>query len=176
MITVATDIEIDGVLYKDAPPEKLADAIEDMGEEFVEKAELVHRKSVFEILLELIRLTPVDSGRLRGSWTAFFAKHGAEDMYQNSLERPAPGQATTKTKFSPKAFAEGQADGEFIDQPFDTTIASNVVYSKYVERRLKFVLKALAKGQTWYKENFRNFYKAIGREHGIPDVDFKDNH
>ncbi|TAL42122.1 MAG: HK97 gp10 family phage protein, partial [Salinibacterium sp.] len=42
-----------------------------------EKASLVVRKVAFDLLRDIIRATPVDTGRARAGWTAWFDSTGA---------------------------------------------------------------------------------------------------
>jgi hypothetical protein len=144
-----------------------------MHADFVDKAQLVHRKSLFQILRYLIRICPVDTGRLRGSFTPFMDKYG-DTTYNKWMADAsmAPSQRKTPKKgFNQEAVADGKAQGQFIDQPMDTTIVTNVSYAEDADKKSGYISRLMAYADNQYNKNFSNFLEAAAKKGLIPAVD-----
>lgn len=169
MINVVADVDVKGIKIRAKNLNVLSNYFDDMHMRFAKGAALVHRKSVFEILIRILRLCNVDTGRLRGSFTPFMDVHGFNGydafMKQPSLDGDLPG------KFSDRAVQEGRSLGDFVDALLSTTISTNVVYASLVDQRSHFLVKALAWGDDRYNENFQAYFEAAYKAGWIPDVD-----
>lgn len=140
---------------------------------FVQKAILVHRKIVFMVLRYLIRICPVDTGRLRGSFTPFFDKY-SNSSYSKWLadSSMAPSDRKTPKKgFSQTSVQEGKNEGEFVDSDMETTIMSNVFYAGYADNTTNYLAKTLVYGDNVYNKTFGQFLDAAATAGWIPDVD-----
>lgn len=142
-------------------------------ERFEKAVVLTHRKSVFQILTFLIRICPVDTGRLRGSWTPFFDKYG-NASYQKWLADTSRASYPTKAPkrgFSQEQVQQGKADGTFTDQALATTISSNVKYAEYADAKVGFMARAVQWGQELYLKNFGALLDKSAEAGWIGDVD-----
>lgn len=166
-ISVKANVVMSGIGLKTGHLAILADRIEKMGDDWAKKALIVHRKSVLQILVKLIRFTPVDTGRLRGSWTPYFKEMGQSGMFMPYIGNPAPQQETTPVQFSSEAFREGQTEGFWKENGMVTTIGSNLIYAGTVEKAVHMVQKSLAWGRKQYRQNFERFFLATAKK-GAP--------
>jgi hypothetical protein len=161
------------IVLNDTTLEKVAQYFDEQHVEFVEKTQLVHRKIVFKILNFLIRICPVDTGRLRGSFTPLFDKYGNSSFARwiaDSSMAPYP-RKTPKKGFNPEAVQEGKDEGQFIDQPLDTTIMTNVAYAADVDATTGYIARMLVYGNEIYNSVFVNFLEAAAKQGMIPAVD-----
>lgn len=165
------DAYISGVKLEGDVIERLAAYVEDMGVDFARKVNIVHRKSVFQILVYIMRLCPVDTGRLRGSFTTFMDKYGYT-AFNNYAQQPAIGGADkdyTKKGFSILEFNKGKEAGEFIDAYLSTSIGTNVVYAGKVNNDNGFLTKALIWGDKRYRSNMEKFLLATSQAEVVTD-------
>lgn len=173
-IKIAYDMKLGDVTLKNSTLEKLAKWWDEQHEEFVQKSILIHRKTVFEILIKIIKTCPVDTGRLRGSFLPFLDKYGvggrANKVLQDSSQAPYPRE-TPKAGFDQQSVDQGKALGEFIDDALATTIASNVNYAMTAEKRTGFLGRSLIWGQKRYNDNFERFFEAAVKQGMIPPED-----
>lgn len=170
-IGIAYDMKLGDVTLKNSSLEVLAKWFDGQHEEFGQKAILVHRKTMFEILIKIIKLCPVDTGRLRASFLPFMDKYGAGNrgakVMQDASSANYPRE-TPKKGYDAAQVERGKTEGQFIDEALATTIASNVVYSMSVEKRVGFLGRALIWGQKRYNDNFERFFAAAVRQGMIP--------
>lgn len=141
--------------------------------DFVTKCQLVHRKLMFQILSYLIRICPVDTGRLRGSWTPFMEKYG-NTTYQKWMSDPSMAVSDRKTPkkgFSEQAVSEGRGEGQFVDSPMDTTIVSNVSYAEDADKKSGYINRLLAYADNIYNKTFSRFLESASKQGMIPSVD-----
>lgn len=171
---MAWDMKLGDIKLKNTSLEFLAKWFDEQHEEFVKKAVLVHRKTVFEILIKIIKTCPVDTGRLRGSFLPFLDKYGmgarAAKVLQDNSSAAYPRE-TPKAGFDQQAVEEGKTLGEFIDDALATTIATNVNYAMPAEKRTGFLGRALIWGQRRYNDNFERFFEAAAKQGMIPPED-----
>ncbi len=147
---------------------------------FERAALMIHRKTVFEILIYLIRLTPVVTGRLRGSWTPFLDKYGKQSFYARYLNDRALSGGRPKT-ITGRAMAtlggvvgmsavdEGKRLGFYLDNALLTTVGSNVVYAGSVNQKSHYLDKTVAQAQTLINKNFESFLEASRKAGWIPN-------
>lgn len=91
--------------------------------DFDGKLKDTHRKWVLMVDEYIVKYSRLDTGRSRGAWTPFMVNQGVD--YTRSM--PVGGD--------PAAFAEGQAEGSFLDQDFHTELVNNVEYVEVMDRR-----------------------------------------
>lgn len=165
------DAYISGIQMSDDVTERLAAYIEEMGVQFAEKVNIVHRKSVFQILIYLMRLCPVDTGRLRGSFTTFMVANGFNG-FSKYQEQPAIGgedKDYKKKGFSILEFNKGRDAGEFVSAYLATSIGTNVVYAGKVNNDNGFLTKALIWGDARYSKNMEAFLQATALREAVTD-------
>lgn len=165
---------------KDDTLELMAQYLEHGGERFAKAALKVHRKTVFEILIQLLRYCPVLTGRLRGSWTPFLDRWGKQSSYarflnDKSLVESAPKTVlgTVKAKIdkllSLDAVSQGKAQGFFADQGMITTIGTNVVYAAKVNAQSRYFTRAAISANFIINANFEQFLEAARKAGWVPD-------
>jgi hypothetical protein len=152
--------------------------------EFEKAALKVHRKTVFEILITLIRFTPVLTGRLRGSWTPYLDRFGKQSSYARYLNdkslvrnRPtsalAKGAAAIKKVLGIDEVSQGKSQGFFMDSGLVTTVGSNVEYAAKINAQSHYLDRATEDANRIINANFEQFLKAA-REAGWIPTDFSD--
>ncbi len=162
-----------GMILKNTTMEAVAKYFDGQHVRFVKGVSMVHRKSVFQILIRLMKLCPVDTGRLRGSWTPYMDDHGFGG-YVAFIDSPSEAPATRKTPkqgFSLSEYQKGKTQGDWLEQALDTTIGSNVAYAPYVEEKTNFLSKLLVWADMQYNNNMERFFDAAARQGWIPEVD-----
>lgn len=162
--------EISGIKLEGDVIERLAVYLEEMKVDFLVKAGMVHRKTIFQILTRLLRLCPVDTGRLRGSWTPFMDVHGF-NAYQKYLPTPSilGSLKHAFTRSFGKEVEEGKSLGSFVDAYLNTTITSNVVYAAKQNEINGYLTAALIWGDNRYKKNMEAFLMATARAEAVVD-------
>ena len=171
MTSLNEEARIGGISLDVDVLERLAAYIEDMGVQFEQKVAIVHRKTVYQILIRILRLCPVDTGRLRGSWCSFMRANGFTG-FEKFLTQPALGGAerkTPKTEPEPTHFSEGEALGSFVDAFLNTSISSNVVYASIVNDRQGYLTQALVWGDNRYKRNMELFLLTTAQKEAATD-------
>lgn len=172
-ITIANDMQLGTLKLTDARLEFMAKWFDNQHEEFIKKAMLVHRRTVFEVLIKIIKLCPVDTGRLRGSYLPYLLDRGQGGRASKIMQQKSGNEAQepSETEFDPQEVQEGIRLGQYVDDAMSTTIATNVIYAMPVEKRVGFLMKALVWGQRRYNDNFDRFFDAAKRQGMIPDDD-----
>lgn len=171
MTQIAYDMKLGDIKLKNSNLRFLAVWLDEQHQEFGKAAILVHRKTVLEILIRLILLTNVDTGRARGSWLPFLAKYGVDGAARANMrdESMAPSdRKTPKAGFSQQAVQDGMAEGRFIDDALETTIASNVNYIQKLADRTGFMNELLTWARLYYNTQFEEFFAAAARQGMIP--------
>ena len=169
--SVNEDARIAGIDLDSDILERLAAYMEDQGVQFAQKAGVVHRKSVFQILTRVLRLCPVDTGRLRGSWTTFMVARGFTG-FEKFMQQPSilgSDRVTPKRGFNSEEVSIGQRQGSFVDAYLNTFINSNVVYASTVNERQGYLTNALMWGDTKYKTNMEKFLLASAQKEAMTD-------
>jgi len=100
------------------------------GELFTDYYKIMFKQCVFQIHKYLIRLTPMQTGRLRGGWTGILNKYGID--YSAAM-----ADTSLLDHFIDKvdsvAIAEGMALSDFKDDDLYASIINNVFYGEFVE-------------------------------------------
>ena len=175
--TLKQEMYISGIRLEGDVIERLATYIEEMGVQFAEKVNIVHRKSVFQILIYIMRLCPVDTGRLRGSFTTFMVANGFNG-FSKYQEQPAIGgedKDYKKKGFSILEFNKGQDAGEFVSAYLSTSIGTNVVYAGKVNNDNGYLTKALIWGDARYSKNMEAFLLATAMKEAVTDPIAQDD-
>lgn len=183
MIQMTAGLSIGTVKLKDV--HAIIKYFDEQHSEFANAAVKVHRKTVFEVLIYLLRLCPVLTGRLRGSWTPFLDKYGKQSSYAKFLnDRSLAGGrpksmvgragAAIQDALGMGAVDQGKREGFFTDGPLITNVGTNVVYAEAVNQKSHYMDRTLAQAQMLVNRNFENFIKAA-REKGWIPTDFKDD-
>jgi len=153
--------------------------------EFERAAVKVHRKTIFEILIQLLRFTPVLTGRLRGSWTPYMDRYNKQSAYMRflndaSLVRSKPKTVSGKLRAAVQGIlgmdqvSKGKREGFFREAPFITTIGSNVVYASAANKKSRFLDLTIADAARIINANFEQFLAATKKAGWIPS-DYKDD-
>jgi hypothetical protein len=178
MMTVQYELNFGDVRLKTNTLNAIGKFFDDKHEEFSKKVIIVHKKSVFEILTRLIRMTPVDTGRLRGSWTTFMDKYGQIFRYSKFMRLPSMFGMQKKNPneihFSEEAVNEGKSLGFYIDDMLQTTIGTNVNYAGEVDARYGYFADAVVWGNDRYNKNFEGFIADSAKKGIIPPVTLND--
>lgn len=105
-----------------------------LGEDFQAHFDRLFGDFIFEVHKYLIRITPIDTGQLRGGWTAWLDRHNvdyARQLWDISIAEKAPGR---DYHFDPAAIEEGKGYSQF-EAPSvrDITIINSVPYGIFLE-------------------------------------------
>ena len=162
---------ISGITLEGNVTERLAVYMEDMGVQFTQTVGVIHVRTVFQILIRLLRLCPVDTGRLRGSWTTFMEAlnfGGFQKWIQTpSLAGGVLREGEKRKGFSDLEFKKGQALGAYVNDFLNTTISSNVVYAGAMDARYGYLTQALIWGDSKYTANMEAFLKATALKEAV---------
>ena len=148
-------------------PELLQEAL-NADAEFKKGVEKTFLNTVFEIHKYLIRVTPIDTGQLRGGWTSFLDKFNedySQQLYDIALADKAPGR---EYHISPEGVQEGKGHSSFeFPAPLDVTLTNSVPYGIFLEEgtsRLaarNFVELAKYKGEFWFQKLMEDWFSQI---------------
>lgn len=148
------------------------------GEQLQDEGDLVHRKTVIQVLRSMILMSPVDSGRFRAAWCPYLNKHGVQWkalLEDQRLVRSLPtvkGPKGKRTQIEGSAIQKGLKEGVVKERPLDTTIINNVVYGVHLESRFGFVRKVMDWAKKRQQENYQAWFEAmrVRVDAGKPDV------
>ena len=150
-----------------ANPE-IVEKIKTLGDTFEREAQKTFLGFIFEVHKYLIRVTPIDTGELRGGWTAFLDKNNvdyARQIYDISIADKAPGR---DYHISEIGIQEGKGLSQFeAPNPFDITIINSVPYALYLEEGTSrmagrnFVALTRYKAELLYQKVFDAWFRKI---------------
>ncbi len=133
---------------------------------------------IFETHKYLIRVTPIDTGQLRGGWTAWLDKHSVDysrQLLDISIAEKAPGR---DYHFSPAAIEEGKTYASFeAPHPLDVTIINTVPYGIFLEvgtsklPARNFVELTRYKAESWMERLFQAWLQKISQADRIVEPD-----
>jgi hypothetical protein len=151
-----------------------------LGDRFEEAAKKVFGAVVFEAHKYLIRVTPIDTGELRGGWTSWLDKNQIDysrQLYDLSLADKAPGRSY---HIEESAIQQGKSESAFeAPSPFDITIINNTPHGFYLEEGTSaipgryFVELARYKTELVFEKIFTDWFYKIAANDGElvePDV------
>jgi len=136
----------------------------DLTSQFNEKYGKLFREVVYQAHKYLIRVTPMDSGRLRGGWTAVLNRHRID--YSMAFMDTSLIE-TKSTIIDPSAIMEGVALSSALDTPLDVTVINNVPYAQYLEfgtskmQGKHFTQRAMYKSEHIMKQALEDWFKEI---------------
>jgi len=184
MFTITATMQTETVTLKDDTLKQMVKYMDAQHLEFSKAALKVRRKSIFEILIQLIRFTPVDTGRLRGSWTPYLDRWGKQASYARFLSDKSLAKSKPKTLMGrAKAAAQkllnldqvsaGKREGFFTEGEGVTTIGTNVAYAYAVNQQSQYFDLASINANRILNKNAEEFLKAAAAAGWIP-TDFSD--
>lgn len=185
MIAIHATMQVEQLTLNDDTMNKMVKFMDGAHTQFTKAAIKVHRKIVFSVLIYLMRVCPVLTGRLRGSWTPFLDKYQKQSFYarylsDKSLVRSRPktliGHASQAAAalFGRTAVDQGKAEGYFADGPLITTVGSNVVYAGKVNDASHYLDVTVAMAQPFIDQTFKDFIEAAENAGWIP-TDLSDD-
>ena len=89
------------------------------------------RNCVFESHKYLIRVTPVDTGRLRAGWTSILKKYQID--YQMAFLDLSLVDSPALNPLDPSMIAIGEKESVSVDLPLAIAVENNVPYAAYME-------------------------------------------
>jgi hypothetical protein len=170
MFTITATMQTETAELKDDTLQQMVKYMDGAHREFELAALKVHRKTVFEILIALIRYTPVDTGRLRGSWTPYLDRHGKSAAYSRFMgdSSLAIGDRGGAARLDAAAISQGKREGFFTDGTLITTVGSNVAYAYAVNEYSRYFDRAAIDANRIINKNFEEFLKASREAGWIP--------
>lgn len=186
MISITATMQTATAELKDDTLKQMVKYMDEQHIEFERGALLVHRKTVFEILIQMIRITPVVSGRLRGSWTPYMDRWGKQSAYarylnDTTLVRSKPrtlagqlGRAFRRALNTGNEISQGKAQGFFMDNGLLTTVGTNVVYASKVNDSSHYFDQGARAAEEILQENMQNYLEAARKAGWIP-TDLSDD-
>lgn len=158
------------------------DEILRMDEDFMRRAGGLFLDVVFQIHKYLIRLTPLDTGQLRGGWTSILNKYNQDytrQIVDSSLYDP--WKATNRSEegrryhFDLAMVAKGASQSLFEDLPMDVTVMNMVPHGEHMEFGTSQIQGrhttelARYKGEFWFNTVFEKWFEKIASEGKISD-------
>ena len=157
-------------------PERLAEWFR-IKDDFRAEAKSIYLQAVFEIHKYLIRVSPLDTGELRGGWTGILNKYNQDYSVQiMDTSLYDSWKSTNKTPegreyhFALDQVMKGASESHFEDTEFDITIINNVPYAEYLESGTSRIQGrhttelARYKGEFWFNEVFNAWFEQIAKE------------
>lgn len=145
---------------KFSPPEAWNEWLK-AGDLFTDYYKIMFKECVYQIHKYLIRVTPMQTGRLRGGWTGILNKYGID--YSAAM-----ADTSLLDHFVDKvdsiAIAEGMGLSNFIDEDLCVSIINNVFYGEHVEfgtskmEGQAFTEKARYKGEYIFKKAMDDWF------------------
>lgn len=129
---------------------------------FMDNFKTLFKYAVFDANKYLIRLTPMQSGRLRAGWTALLNKYNID--YSAAFMDVTLVEGHNEP-LSQEAIMEGMALSSFVDTENLVTLVNGVPYADYVETgtsRMEgqhFTLKAMYKAELILKRYTEEWFK-----------------
>ena len=150
---------------------KVFEEFEALGDNFRAELEKTFKLLVFDINKYLIRVTPIDTGELRGGWTAFLDAE-QEDYTKQIFDTSLAIKARNRDfHIGPAGIAKGKQFSTYeFPSPLDFTIINAVPYGFYLEfgtsvmRGRNFVAITRYKGEVRFEAIFNKWFADIARE------------
>ena len=133
----------------------------------------LYRNLVFEIHKYLIRLTPMDTGRLRGGWTAILDKYTVDYSRQiqdtslyDAFKKANKTEHNREYHFDASAVNKGKKDSSAEDKtPADLSIAvdNQVPYKDAMDfgKGVHFTARARYTGELWFNKFYGEWLKKM---------------
>lgn len=182
MLTITATMKTETVELKDDTLAQMVKYMDAQHIEFEKGALKVHRKTVFEILIHMLRTTPVLTGRLRGSWTPFLDRWGKQSAYarylnDKSLVRSKPESLAGRLTQSlsrlagTDAVSQGKEQGFFQDAGLITTVGTNVAYAEKVNESSHYFTQGAQAAAQILNANTEQYLIAARKAGWIPPAD-----
>lgn len=149
-----------------------------VGEQFKGELEKTFTGFVFEVHKYLIRITPIDTGELRGGWTSWLDRNQIDysrQLFDTSIAEKAPGR---DYHITPEGVEEGKQFSQFeAPNPLDITIINDVPYGIFLEMGTSrmaarnFVEQARFKAEFLFEETFNNWFRKIESTDDVVEAD-----
>jgi len=137
---------------------------------FMDNCKLLFKYAVFDTNKYLIRATPLQTGRLRGGWTALLNKYNIDYSAAFMDVTLVTGH---NEPLSQEAIREGMALSSYIDTDFLVTLVNDVDYGDYVETGTSkmegqhFTAKTMYKAELIIKRNLENWFQQCAEKNEI---------
>ena len=142
---------------------------------FEEKYKDYFKEIVFQCHKYLIRVTPIQTGRLRGGWTGILNKYNIDYTREFMDMTLLDVMANTGKALDVKAINEGMALSTFEEAEYVMSVTNNVLYGEYVEfgtskmEARYFTTRALYKSEFIFKKALSDWFKEISESGDIVD-------
>lgn len=141
-----------------------------LGDDFEKELEKVFKELVFDIHKYLIRVTPVDTGELRGGWTAFLDSQRisySQQISDTSLAIKALGRTFNIT---PAGIQKGRGNSRYeFPNPLNVTLINQVPHAFLLEHGTahmqgrNFTALARYKGELRFTSIFTEWFNQIAK-------------
>lgn len=145
-----------------------------MGDKFQKQGEAAFGKFIFQVHRYLIRVTPIDTGELRGGWTAWLDKNQedySKQINDISLIETPPHKSY---HFAVEEIEAGRLQSDYVaPSPLDITIINNVEHGFFLEAGTSripaqnFVERARYKAEFLFGEFFEKWFEQIAKAEDI---------
>jgi len=165
------------VIEVDIINKKVFEELQKLGDEFEDELNKTFKRLIFDVNKYLIRVTPIDTGELRGGWTAFLDSEQedySKQIFDTSLAIKAIGR---DFKISASGVAKGKDFSKFeFPTPLDFTIINSVPYGFFLEhgtsklQARNFVAITRYKAENRFTTVFTKWFNDIGEAQKIVPV------
>ncbi len=135
-------------------PEEI-ERLANRGEAFDRELKIAFTNFIFEVHKYLLRVTPIDTGELRGGWLAYLDAHSIDYSRQvtdTSIAEKAPGR---EYHITPDGIQLGRGFSQYeVPIPTDVTIVNSVPHGIYLEDGTSKIPARNFVGLTRYKAEF----------------------
>jgi hypothetical protein len=148
--------------------------------DFEREAKALFLQTVFEIHKYLIRVSPMDTGELRGGWTGILNKYNQDysvALMDTSLydhwKSQNKSQYGKEYHFTLDQVLKGAGQSQFEDSPLDITVINSVLQGDIMENGTSKIQGrhttelARYKGEYWFNKNFNEWFEQIAKEEKI---------
>ena len=149
-------------------------------EDYKREAKALFLQTVFQIHKYLIRVSPDDTGELKGGWTSILSKYNQDFSMEvqdytlyDSWKQQNKTQRGREYHFSMDQVMKGASQSRFEESEFDITVINNVPHAEYLEFGTSKIQGRLTtelaryKGEYWFNEIFNEWFEEIAREEKI---------
>ena len=157
-------------------------------DDFRKEAKALYLQTVFQIHKYLIRVSPLDTGELRGGWTGILNKYNQDFsvvIQDSSLydhwKSQNKSQYGREYHFAMDQVIKGAQQSQFEESELDVTIINNVPYGEYLENGTSKIPArnttelARYKGEYWFNERFNEWFEEIAKEEKITPAKSQPN-
>ena len=156
--------------------------LKNLEEDFTSKMNDLFYTFIFRLHRYLIKVTPLDTGELRGGWTSILNKYSKDysaQIFDVTYSDDAKAQNKTlegRTYHLDYAdVIKGASQSAFEEQPFDITLINNVIQGEYMEhgtgkiQARNFTANAMYKGEDDFKKLCEQWFGMMAHEEKVVD-------